>query len=205
MIVAKYGAGAMSSFPKVVESSRASRIWADIMQVGKRWPEFLDFFKSNVQLKVGDGKDILFWRDRWMGERALKEEFPRLYMLSSDKEKSLFALRRSEAGSSGWTVSFRRRLRGWEVDEFGMLGSRIAVMLELKAGVADFTSWSGSNTGVFTTNQAYQWWLVGQEQNLDVLHFIWNSSAPFWVQCFCWLVVLGRIKSADLLLKFGVI
>ena len=78
-------------------------------------------------------------------------------------------------------------------------------MPELKVGVCDSTCWLGSGLGVFMVSQAYEWWTVGHNQELELLDYAWNSSTLYLVQCFCWLVVLDRVKTAEFLLKIGMI
>lgn len=39
--------------------------------------------------KVGSGIATKFWHDAWLGEQATKEVYPRLYLLSSQKEASV--------------------------------------------------------------------------------------------------------------------
>ena len=35
-------------------------------------------FSKRVAFKVGDGRRVRFWKDRWCGEDSLEEAFPRL-------------------------------------------------------------------------------------------------------------------------------
>ena len=36
-------------------------------------------FENCCEWRVGDGKDILFWKDVWVGNEDLKSKFPRLF------------------------------------------------------------------------------------------------------------------------------
>ncbi len=46
-------------------------------------------FENCCEWRVGDGKDILFWKDVWVGNEDLKSKFPRLFSLCGNKEGSL--------------------------------------------------------------------------------------------------------------------
>lgn len=46
--------------------------------------ELLSFFYPVCRV-VGEGKETWFWKDQWVGNRALSIVFPRLYYLSSFK------------------------------------------------------------------------------------------------------------------------
>jgi hypothetical protein len=37
-----------------------------------------EVFDSLMQIQVGDGRSVLFWRDRWMGVRGVQELAPTL-------------------------------------------------------------------------------------------------------------------------------
>jgi len=46
-------------------------------------------FENCCKWRMGDGKDILFWKDVWVGNEDLKSKFPRLFSLCGNKEGSL--------------------------------------------------------------------------------------------------------------------
>ena len=50
--------------------------------IGNGWMEF----SKRVAFKVGDGRRVRFWKDRWCGDEALSISFPSLYALSTSKE-----------------------------------------------------------------------------------------------------------------------
>ncbi|XP_028113696.1 uncharacterized protein LOC114311727 [Camellia sinensis] len=67
----------------------SSRIWGDILTTVEQKENLLLFYVSNLQLRVGNGYRIKFWHDKWCGGIILKEEFPRLFQLSNDKDSSI--------------------------------------------------------------------------------------------------------------------
>ena len=42
-----------------------------------------------VILFGGDGKTIRFWEDNWVDDQSLQQKYPRLYMLSLCKDKTV--------------------------------------------------------------------------------------------------------------------
>ena len=46
-------------------------------------------FENCCEWRVGDEKDILFWKDVWVGNEDLKSKFSRLFSLCGNKEGSL--------------------------------------------------------------------------------------------------------------------
>jgi hypothetical protein len=46
-----------------------------------------EFFERGAFI-LGDGKDIRFWEDTWLGETPLSSQYPSLYNLVSHKQSS---------------------------------------------------------------------------------------------------------------------
>lgn len=66
-----------------------SRVWSDILHLVEKRPALVEFYLSNLQLLVGNGGRIHFWEDKWFNNVCLKEEFPRLYSLSKEKDSTV--------------------------------------------------------------------------------------------------------------------
>jgi hypothetical protein len=47
------------------------------------------WLENNIRRAVGDGRGTLFWHYIWVGEFPLKRKFPRLFVLSVNKECSV--------------------------------------------------------------------------------------------------------------------
>ena len=48
-----------------------------------------NWFEENIRRVVGNGRDTLFWYDRWLGDVSLRVKFPRLFDLAVEKESSV--------------------------------------------------------------------------------------------------------------------
>lgn len=57
-----------------------SKVLALVGGSGNGW------FWSNLSQKLGNGSSISFWNEIWVGDKQLRELFPRLFHLCSDKE-----------------------------------------------------------------------------------------------------------------------
>jgi hypothetical protein len=58
--------------------------WRDIISLGRGLVD--DWFKANVRCRVGDGKNIGFWKFKWYGNQPFCELFPNLFVKESYKE-----------------------------------------------------------------------------------------------------------------------
>ena len=76
-----YGSWKSQDDRKTIQSEY--RWWKDLRKIcgssdDRKW------FEENVRWKVGSGSRILFWEDKWTGDRSLKEAYPRLYALQEN-------------------------------------------------------------------------------------------------------------------------
>jgi len=45
-----------------------------------------NWFEDNIRRVVGNGRNTLFWYDRWIGDIPLRLKFPRLFDLVMERE-----------------------------------------------------------------------------------------------------------------------
>ena len=87
--------------------------WKDLKEVwsSEGWGRC---FEDNFEWKVGDGKDIYFWKDSWLKGEALKNVYPRLFSISSNKNAKLLELGSWSNGRWVWQLAWRRSFFEWE-------------------------------------------------------------------------------------------
>ncbi|KAL7195827.1 hypothetical protein ACSBR1_035959 [Camellia fascicularis] len=126
IINSRHGAIGGSWLPKLEPSGRVSAVWNGILSGVEVHSDLLSFFLSSTEINLGDGKRVFFWLDKWLRNMKLKDEFPRLFSLSTEKEDSLefFVQRKEDVGS--WHLTFRRPLRSWEEAEVSRLYALLA-------------------------------------------------------------------------------
>jgi len=73
-----------------------------------------EWFKSHVGRLVGNGKQIFFWSDVWVGGVSFRERFSRLFELVVDKWVSVYNMCQLGWGEYGEAWKWRRRLFAWE-------------------------------------------------------------------------------------------
>ncbi|CAL5426105.1 unnamed protein product [Camellia sinensis] len=147
---------------------------------------------------------ILFWADAWHNGRSLKEDYPRLYSLSTEKEESLMQI--SAKKSLGvWQFQFRRRLLAWEEEEVKRLSRFLETSPALKEEIEDSCSWLADKSGKFSTSSVWCWWATVKESGVKVPAGVWECMASPKMQFFCWLAWRGRVKTSSFLHRIGVL
>ncbi|GKB50184.1 RNA-directed DNA polymerase, eukaryota, reverse transcriptase zinc-binding domain protein [Tanacetum coccineum] len=89
--------------------SQNSSLWARVMKAihgddGRIGINFLDF----MPLKPGNGNNISFWNNNWIGGNTLKNLYPRIYALENSKQVTVCA----KLADIALDASFRRKPRG---------------------------------------------------------------------------------------------
>ncbi|XP_071715067.1 uncharacterized protein [Rutidosis leptorrhynchoides] len=144
-----------------------------------------------------DGKSTAFWHDRWLGSFILKEKYPRLFALDTDKSCTVF-YRVDLAGSSfSFNGSWLHSPRGRSASD----------MEELSSLIENFTPPQNTNN---VTEDSWLCTLTDSDNsftkqvsaNLDMLRLQpstvkpptkCNRSVPLKVELFVWRAKLHRL------------
>ncbi|XP_024636614.1 uncharacterized protein [Medicago truncatula] len=155
------------------------------------------WFEDNTRRIMGDGRDILFWHDIWVGEIPLKIKFPRLYELVEDKECSVADARRVIGPDRGWESLWRRRLLAWEeesVRECSVLLHNIV----LQENVHDAWRWILDPIQSYTVRGAYRFLTTsGDALDMTLVDDVWQKHIPLKVSLFVWRLLRNRIPTKD--------
>ncbi|KAG7579199.1 hypothetical protein ISN45_Aa03g033600 [Arabidopsis thaliana x Arabidopsis arenosa] len=172
----KYKIGDMHNTAWTKPSSNWSSTWRSVA-MGIREVVF-----PGQSWVLGDGKEIKFWKDKWLMHKPLIELV----------EGELPAERENELVKSLWQDSV-----GWKLDRitpFTSNDTRLrlgALVVDSVTGAKDRVSWGENSEGKFTVRSAYQ--LVSRDENPrpDMEKFwarVWRVVAPERVRVFLWLV-----------------
>ena len=190
--------------PSLESTDGVATVWKDIVQLNSLNPLMGEFYEQNLKLSVGNGKRILFWSDAWHIGRSLKEDYPRLYSLSTEKEESLLQI--SAKKSLGvWQFQLRRSLLAWEEEEVKRLSGFLESSPALREEIEDSCSWLADKSGKFSVSSVWCWWAAVKESGVRVPAGVWESMASPKMQFFCWLAWRGRVKTSSFLHRIGVL
>uniref|UniRef100_A0A2N9GID8 OBG-type G domain-containing protein n=1 Tax=Fagus sylvatica TaxID=28930 RepID=A0A2N9GID8_FAGSY len=196
VIASKYGVNSGGWHTRSIRGSHGCGLWRSI---NSGWADFAPY----VDLVVGNGDRILFWIDRWCGDRPLKDVFPDLYACASNRQTTIASsLIRSASGSRfEWNVYFVRNFNDWEVERVASFFELLHSHTSFKEG-GDGLRWRLTSNGIFTIRSYY----LALRDNHSVTFpwkAIWGVHAPRRVAFFAWTASWGRILTADNLMRRG--
>jgi hypothetical protein len=186
----------------------ASLWWRDICTIGYNLETH--WFARNVVKKLGNGVHTSFWIDIWVDDISLKDRFPRLFSISTQKEASVAEVWNPMVGAVNWRLIWCRRLFVWEenlLNELLELINRVSL-----SDVTDRWGWKPKNDVEFTVKSVYK--LVFNLSNLMVLDVqwyakiftgIWKTPTPSKVCGFVWQLLHNRIPTKSNLVSRRII
>ena len=163
-------------------SYKASPIWKGIL-----------FVKDNfMNYRVGMGEKILFWKDNWIGDRPLANQFPDLCSSAMHKEAMVNCYLSFSGEQKVWTPILGRNIRE---DKEGHLMSLVNILIRvyIAEGGEDIRLWKASKDGSFTVSSFFSA-ITGRSNGRNPMANIWKIKAPPRVVVFGWLV-LGKESS----------
>ena len=190
VIRSKYGlqVNGWNALPPRRVSSRSP--WKDISSGSHQ-------FLRHCKFEVGNGERVRFWEDGWLAGGPLKEQFPRLFLLSRKHNHNISSFVEVSSNSLSWNFDFRRNLNEMEIEEVARLLQKVEEV-RLSLSKMDNRRWNLEASGLFTC-KSYRSLL----SNNGIVHYyppysqIWKSKAPPKVKILVWLVANGNLNTCD--------
>ena len=184
----------------------ASVWWKTICRVREGVGEGVGrWFDVNVRMKVGDGRNTLFWYDTWVGDTPLQLKFPILFKLAVEKESKVGDMRRLGWDSNGNAWVWRRRLYAWEEES---VRECVAVLsnIILQDTVHDSWSWSLDPVHGYSVKAAYRYitdtCVIADRSQV---HDVWLKHVPTKVSLLGWRLLHNRLPTKDNLVQRGIL
>ncbi|GKA86143.1 RNA-directed DNA polymerase, eukaryota, reverse transcriptase zinc-binding domain protein [Tanacetum coccineum] len=139
--------------------------------------------------KIGNGANTRFWADTWCGKQPLKELFPRIYLLDSNKNCTVA----DRVCSMDRSTFLRRNPRGG-VEAFQFTNLKSTIECISLTDQRDSWHWVlGSPMGFSVASVR----LLIDSRTLDTNNVAtrWNRSIPIKVNVFLWRLKLNKLPS----------
>ncbi|KAJ0825826.1 putative reverse transcriptase zinc-binding domain-containing protein [Helianthus annuus] len=176
--------------------------WKQIAKVSQDLESYAVDIVSLFKCKLGDGKSIHFWRDKWLLEDSLNTKFPLLYNLDLNK-KATVADRVCEVNGI-ITIKFQWSRELNSVEELIQFEDLMEVLWDIQIGEGeDVWNWSLEGSGVYSVGSLRR--RLQSERFLDSgIVYVWNKWTPIKVNFFCWRVIINRVPTMDALVRRNV-
>jgi hypothetical protein len=149
--------------------------------------------------EVGNGRNTLFWTDRWLHGQSLAQLVPNLYgsVPNRARKRTVF-----EAMTElRWARDIRGAITVAVLAEYFRMWDLLSEVV-LQPDVDDSHVWKFSASGSYSAKSAYEGFFNGAVQ-FRPWERIWKSWAPGKCKFFMWLVAHNRCWTADRLAKRG--
>ncbi|GKB67722.1 RNA-directed DNA polymerase, eukaryota, reverse transcriptase zinc-binding domain protein [Tanacetum coccineum] len=145
--------------------------------------------KETLRHRVGNGTQIKFWKDSWIGEEPLNIHYNRLFMLDLHEDCYIH----DRWSPNGWIWNWSRPV------ENGRIGTIFSSMLAELQNVTltdnlDSWFWQIGKDGVYTVGDTRRHIDDHILPSIDV-PTIWNKSLPRKVNVFMWRLRLDRLPN----------
>lgn len=134
--------------PHVRKCRMTSKMWKNITLPLSPTNEYFKFLSSGMCMVVGNGHNVLFWQDEWIEGVILKDKFPQMFALASNKTGSVNEFGAWVNGDWRWKINLRRSIFGWERAQWSGLLQMITGII-LTENMEDKLVWKNSVDGSF--------------------------------------------------------
>jgi len=163
------------------------------------------WFEASITKRVGNGFNIFFWLDCWVGSVTLMETFRRLYDLSTHKDLTVGEMYALGWGEEGEAWGRSRRLMAWEeelVGEVKLLLSNVS----FQDSCPDVWLWRPNAGDGYFVRGVYQMLMRQEMHNHDAIsEVVLHKSVPLKVSICAWCLFRNRWPTKDNLRCHGVI
>ena len=182
-------------------------LWLQKTELDKPWaflpvqapPQVKAFFPISITSVVGNGKNTLFWTDRWLLGQRLDQTFPHLFGAGAARAKKRTV--HDALVENRWISDIRGALTVNVLIEYLRLWGNLSGF-ELEAEVDDTHIWQFTSLGQYSTKSAYES-LFTRAVQFKHGKRIWKSWAPGKCKFFMWTVAHKKCWTADRLASNG--
>jgi len=158
------------------------------------------FFK-NLEVQLGEGSKILFWKDLWLLDKPLVVVFPELFTISAQKKEMISNMGWCEGMAWRWTLSWRRALTTEEQQKLVKLQDLLVNHHPIR-NEKDRAQW-GMNGKSSVKDLLVKANKISKERAaVDTLVCtVWRKIGPPKVELMLWLALFERLNTKSMLVK----
>jgi reverse transcriptase-like protein/endonuclease/exonuclease/phosphatase family protein len=183
-----------------------SGTWAQLMRNETETKRIREIVENGLLCTVGDGKSTRFWLDKWVTGGSLKERFPRLFLISIQREATVHQMGTWVENEWVWGFKWRRQLFDWEIEDLERL-KLLLQQIKPDNNKKDGVNWKGVDYHHFpiklVLEQVYE--DIPPTIPKPITALLWSIKVPPRVQLTIWMACLEKLPTGDLLVDKGVL
>jgi hypothetical protein len=157
-------------------------------------------FSVAMQTELGDGKNTLFWSDRWLHGQKITDIAPRLVAVAPRKRINKRTVYEALM-TRQWISDIPGALTVGIIAEFLHLWD-VLLTVQLQPDISDNHFWRLAAQGKHSAKAAYEYFFLGAA-GFAPYQKIWKTWAPAKCRFFLWLVAHKKCWTADRLAHHG--
>ncbi|GKV41384.1 hypothetical protein SLEP1_g48927 [Rubroshorea leprosula] len=191
----KYGSNGGNWLNWIEEGKQKGSLWwRDVCRLDYSCSNRVGWLLDGFKLKLGEGISVKFWEDVWIEDKTLANKFPRLFLNSLGRTKSISQMGFWSNGSWNWSLEWRRPIFSWEEHSMAELW-RMLQNIQPNKGQKDRWEWR-NDQGMYSAKSGYQVLSNIHHQSRNNLHKrTWCRLVPTKICAFVWKVLQDRIPS----------
>ena len=152
-----------------------------------------------TRMKLGNGERALFWHDPWLNNSALKNQFPRLFLIARLPLATVAAMAQANSSGCQWSIPWIRPLRIRDQEEWDLL-YQLLLQVRIHEDKADSMVWKPSRSGSYSVKSFYMELSKGSGLHSSsclqqITPKLWKNHVPYKIEVFFWLALHGKINT----------
>ncbi|KAK1420098.1 hypothetical protein QVD17_21428 [Tagetes erecta] len=179
------------SFNSIPIRSSNTGTWKNILSINKDLMNLSIDLGTSIVGKVGNGEDLLFWSDVWLGDSPLCERFPTIARLALHKDSKVADYALIQNGNITWQITLKKPPHNLE--EISQWNNCMSLLNTVLFSVGkDCVEWKHNIERIFTSRSLR--WLIDRN-SFDQLDHLYenNKLLPIKVNFLHWRMVLNRL------------
>ncbi|MCH83800.1 ribonuclease H protein, partial [Trifolium medium] len=178
--------------------------WRDIWKTGG--VEEGGWLGNNISSVLGDGNDIDFWKEKWLGMVPLCDLYPSLYNKTPQQDAHISDMGIWDSNIWLWKLNWAKALDDSETETALELQQMLEQVRPNRA-VGDRRRWLPNTDGFFSVRSAYkalQNKLEGAAIDSHIvaaLNRLWKNNVPSKVSIFGWWLLLKKLPTREALYR----